>query len=606
MSHPLEDYALIGDTETAALVCRTGAIDWLCLPRFDSGACFAALLGDRRHGRWLVHPAGEVRRVRRRYRPGTLVLETEMDTPTGTVRLVDLMPPRGAGGGHGNNPDVVRVVEGVRGRTAMRMELIIRFDYGWALPWVTSQDGSLRAVAGPDALTLTTPVPTRGEDLTTVAEFAVEAGDQVPFVLTWHPAHEPAPMPVDPLATVAATTDWWRRWSAHSSYRGEWSEAVERSLVTLKALTSGATGGIVAAPTTSLPEHLGGVRNWDYRYVWLRDATYTLYALMHAGYQEEAAAWRDWLLRAVAGDPTRLQIMYGMAGERRLPELVVDWLPGYAGSRPVRIGNAATSQAQTDVYGEVMDSMHVARRVGLEPDETAWEVQRALLDYLESSWHKPDHGLWEGRTTPRHFTHSKVMAWVAFDRAVQAVERRGLPGPVDRWRALRDEVRREVLTAGFDADRGTFTRSYGSGELDAALLMLPQVGFLPADDPRVVGTVEAIERELVDGPLVWRYRPGADSDGLPGDEGAFLMCSFWLVDTLALLGRTGDARDRFERLLALRNDVGLLAEEYDPASSRQVGNFPQAFSHVGLINSACGLSTAFAPARHRCELSPGT
>lgn len=601
VSYPIEDYAMIGDTQTAALVCRSGSIDWLCLPRFDSGACFAALLGHASHGRWLLAPAGQVRATRRRYRHGTLVLETEMDADGGTIRIVDLMPPRGADPRRGDNPDLVRVVEGVRGRVAMRMHLVVRFDYGSVVPWVTSDEHALRAVAGPDGLTLSTPVTVRGEDLATVAEFTVSEGQRVPFVLTWHPSHRPAPPPIDALAAVASTTEWWRAWSERSTYRGEWREAVERSLITLKALTYAPTGGIIAAPTTSLPEALGGRRNWDYRYSWLRDATFTLYALAHVGFLEEAVAWRDWLLRAVAGNPFELQILYGLGGERRLPELELPWLPGYENSRPVRVGNAAFAQRQLDVYGEVLDALHYARRAGMAPEEHAWDLQQVLLDQLESQWDDPDHGLWEVRGPRRAFTHSRVMAWVAFDRAVKAVEQHELDGPVQRWRALREQIHQEVTSKGYDAERNTFTQYYGSKELDASLLLIPQVGFLPPSDPRVLGTVEAIEGELADGPFVLRYRTDTTEDGLPPGEGAFLICSFWFVDALAITGRHERARHLFERLLAIRNDVGLLAEECDPSAQRQLGNFPQAFSHVGLINSACNVSTTTPPARDRAQ-----
>jgi GH15 family glucan-1,4-alpha-glucosidase len=594
VSARIEDYALIGDTQTAALVGRDGSVDWLCLPRFDSGACFAALLGDRRHGRWLLAPAGEVVRVGRRYLDGTLVLETVMETAEGAVRIVDCMPPRQF------DPDVVRVVEGVRGRVPMRMELIVRFDYGSVVPWVRRLPRSLSFVGGPDALELSTPVGTRGVDLTTVAEFSVAPGDRVPFVLTWHPSHEAPPEPIDALASEREAVAWWRDWSSHGDYDGDWPGAVQRSLLTLKALTYAPTGGIVAAPTTSLPEQLGGPRNWDYRYCWLRDATFTLYALLNAGHREEARAWRDWLLRAVAGRPSAMQIMYGPAGERRLTELALDWLPGYEGSTPVRIGNAAAGQFQLDVHGEVMDAMHQGRRAGLDADPASWDLQRALMDFLESAWREPDEGLWEVRGPRRHFTHSKVMAWVALDRAVQAVERWGLDGPVDRWRKLRQEVHDEVCAHGYNAERGAFTRYYGSRELDASLLLVPLVGFLPAHDDRVRGTVEAVERELSRDGLVLRYSEGTEEvDGLPGAEGAFVACSFWLADNLALLGRLDDARALFGRLLSLRNDVGLLSEEYDPVAGRMLGNFPQAFSHVALLNTARNLSRAGGPMEHR-------
>ena len=592
----IEDYAVVGDTQTAALVGRDGSIDWLCLPRFDSGACFAALLGTPDHGRWLLAPVGGAPATTRHYRGHSLVLETTFRTPEGEVRVVDCMPPRQ------RDPDVVRVVEGVAGRVAMRMELVVRFDYGRSVPWVRKADGRLSAVAGPDAVVLDTPVTTGGEGLRTVAEFEVAAGDRVPFVLEWHPSHERPGPPVDAARAVADTCRWWDDWAGRCEYQGEWHDAVVRSLVILKALTYGPTGGIVAAATTSLPEQLGGVRNWDYRYCWLRDATFTLYALMSAGYQDEAKAWRDWLLRAVAGAPDQMQIMYGCAGERRLPELVLDWLPGYEGAQPVRIGNAAVDQFQLDVFGEVMDSLHQARRIGIPPDPASWAVQQALMEFLESRWTEPDEGIWEVRDARRQFTHSKMMAWVAADRAVKAVERFGLEGPLSRWRRLREEIRTEVCTRGWDSERGTFTQSYDSRELDAALLMMPLVGFLPAADERVRGTVAAIERELCEDGFVHRYNQADETvDGLPPGEGAFLACTFWLADNYALAGRHSEARQTFERLLALRNDVGLLAEEYDVAAGRQVGNFPQAFSHVPLINTARNLGRSGGPGQRRSE-----
>jgi GH15 family glucan-1,4-alpha-glucosidase len=594
VSAPIEDYALIGDTRTAALVGRNGSIDWLCLPRFDAAACFAALLGEPRHGRWSLAPAGGSKQVTRRYRDGTLVLETEFATGTGTVRLVDCMPP------DEDIPNVIRVVEGVDGQVAMRMELVIRFDYGWIVPWVHTVDGALRAVAGPDALTLHTPVTTHGENLTTVADFTVHAGERVPFVLTWHPSHTSPPPTLDAAAAVTAAEEWWRQWAAHCTYRGPWREAVLRSLITLKALTYSPTGGMVAAATTSLPEHLGGVRNWDYRYAWLRDATFTLYALLLGGFRDEALSWRDWLLRTVAGAPDQLQIMYGPAGERRLPELALEWLPGYAGSVPVRVGNGAVRQLQLDVYGEVMDALHQARRVGIPPDASAWKVQRKLMDFLESHWREPDEGIWEVRGPRQQFTHSKLMAWVAFDRAVKAVASGGAEGPLEQWRAIRDMIHEEVCTKGYDSSKRAFTQAYGSSTLDAALLMMPLVGFLPPTDARVIGTVEAIERELMRDGFVQRYRTDHADDGLPPGEGAFLLCSFWLADNYALMGRERDARALFERLLALRNDVGLLSEQYDPVAGRLLGNFPQAFSHVGLINTAFNLTPRQpAPARER-------
>jgi len=588
----LEGYGLIGDLQSAALVGRSGSIDWLCFPRFDSGACFAALLGTAESGRWLIEPVGEVREIRQRYRDETLILETELETDEGTVRLVDFMPPRG------HDPDVVRIVEGVRGRVPCRTELIIRFDYGSIVPWVRRIDDHTRvAVAGPDALCLRTPVELRGENLTTVGEFVVGEGERVPFVLTWFQSHRAAPREIHPEHALRDTETFWTEWSSRCTYEGEWRDAVVRSLAVLKALTYAPTGGIVAAPTTSLPEHIGGVRNWDYRYCWLRDATFTLDALLAAGYVEEAGAWRDWLLRTVAGDPADLQIMYGPAGERRLFEFELGWLAGYEGSRPVRVGNAASTQFQLDVYGEVMDAMYQARRDGLEASDHAWAMLRNLMRFLEFEWDARDEGIWEVRGPRRHFTHSKVMAWVAADRAVRLCEEFDREGPVDRWRALREKIHVEVCEKGYDAERGAFVQSYGSKLLDAAVLMIPLVGFLPAGDERVRNTLDAIQRELVEDGFVRRYEESEDAaevDGLPPGEGAFLPCTFWLADNLALLGRVDEARDVFERLLAVRTPLGLLAEEYDPRLGRLVGNFPQAFSHVGLVNSAVNLSSALA------------
>jgi len=589
----IEDYGLIGDTHAAALVGRDGSIDWLCLPRFDSGACFAALLGDAHHGRWLIHPCGAIRTTTRRYRPDTLILETEFHTDSGSVRLIDFMTPR-----HGE-PDLIRIVEGIEGEVAMEMELVIRFDYGSVVPWMRKMDGHLRAIGGPDALSLWTDVATPEVAPTTHAVFAVRAGERVPFLLMWHPSHTSSPPPFDTSVALEDTAHWWTEWCQHCSYDGAWREQVVRSLITLKALTFAPTGGIVAAPTTSLPERIGGVRNWDYRFCWLRDATFALYALMIGGYIEEAAAWRNWLLRAVAGEPSSLRIMYGMRGERRLPELELPWLPGYEGSRPVRVGNAAAAQHQLDVYGEVMDALHLARRAGLETDPDAWALQRALLEHLEGAWSGPDEGIWEVRGPRRHFTHSKVMAWVAFDRAIKAVERHGVAGPVERWRRLREQVHADVCRQSYDRPRNTFTQSYGSEELDASLLMLPLVGFLPATDPRMVGTVAAIERDLMWEGFVRRYRPAPHIDGLPDGEGAFIACTFWLADNYALQGRRDDAIRTFERLLGLCNDLGLLAEEYDPDARRLLGNFPQAFSHVMLVNTARNLSRSHGPAEER-------
>jgi GH15 family glucan-1,4-alpha-glucosidase len=597
MASRIEDYALIGDTQTAALVGRDGSIDWMCVPRFDSGACFAALLGEPSHGRWQIAPHGaSAGRTRRRYRPGTLVLETTFETDEGAVRIVDCMGPRDGG------LRLLRLVEGIRGDVSMQMELVIRFDYGSIVPWVMQlPERRLRAIAGADALVLDAGIQTHGVGLTTVADFVVHAEQKVPFVLTWHPSHVQSPPAIDAERMICNVEKWWLDWSDRCNYQGDWHDDVHSSLVTLKALSYAPTGGLVAAATTSLPEKPGGVRNWDYRYCWLRDATFALYAFHLAGYRDEAVAWRDWLLRAVAGDPARLQIMYGVAGERRLTEAELDWLPGYEGSRPVRMGNSALGQLQLDVYGEVTDALYQTHRAGLAPDPTAWRLQAALLDFLERSWVEPDEGLWEVRGPRQHFTHSKVMAWVAFDRAVKSVETLQLQGPVDRWRKLRDRIHDDVCAHGFDRGKRAFTQAYGSPHLDASLLLIPQVGFLPADDPRVIGTVAAIERELVRDGLVMRYRT-AGQDGLPAGEGVFFACSFWLADCYALMQRLADARSLFEKLLSLRNDVGLLSEEYDPEQGRQLGNFPQAFSHVGLVNTAFNLTpTHTQPARHRRE-----
>ncbi len=596
MALPIEQYAVIGDNQTAALVGRDGSIDWLCLPRFDSGATFAGLLGTAEHGRWLIAPEGDVRAVRRRYRGDTMVLETEYDTDEGTVRVIDFMPPRGEA------PDVIRIVEGVSGRVPMCMELRLRFGYGRVVPWVYREDGDLVAVAGPDAVWLRTPVHTHGRDFATHAEFTVGPGQRAPFTLSWRASHRPPPEPIDPVQELGATEGFWQGWVSACTYEGQWRDAVVRSLLTLKTLTYAPTGGIVAAVTTSLPEQLGGVRNWDYRFCWLRDATITLQSLLYSGFQSEALAWRKWLLRAIAGDPAELQIMYGVAGERRLDEYIADWLPGYDGN-PVRIGNAAAEQFQLDVYGEVMDALHQGRRAGLKRNDPSWGLQVKLMNFVAEHWDDPDEGIWEVRGGAKHFTHSKLMAWVATDRAVKAVEEFGLEGPADKWRALRDEIRTDILAKGYDPDRRTFTQSYGSKELDAAMLMAPLVGFLPSDDERVRGTVAAIERDLMCDGFVQRYTqpPGDPVDGLPPGEGAFLACSFWLADNYALMGRGDEARELFERLLSLRNDVGLLSEEYDPRAGRLVGNFPQAFSHVPLIDTARNLSRALGPSQERMK-----
>ena len=593
MTLRIEDYALIGDCQTAALVGKDGSVDWLCLPRFDSAACFAALLGDSGNGRWLLAPAGTVRSVRRQYRGQTCVLETEFETATGVVRVIDWMPIRT------DEADLCRLVEGVTGNVEMNLELVIRWDYGSTVPWVRQVDDGILAIAGPDALRLHTPVEVHGENFRTVGHFSVSAGQRIPFYLTWHPSHVPSPGAIDVEQSLQRTEEWWRNWCSKCTYKGPWSDAVIRSLITLKALTYAPTGGLVAAPTTSLPEKIGGSRNWDYRYCWLRDATYALYALMVGGYVDEARAWREWLLRAVAGQPAQARIMYGVAGEHRLPELEIPWLEGYMGSKPVRIGNGASEQFQLDVYGEVMDALHYARRSGLSADSNAWEVQRVLLDFLETAWLLPDEGIWEVRSKRQHFTHSKVMAWVAFDRAVKAVERYGLEGPVDKWRSLRSVIHDEICRKGFDPDLNSFTGVYGLKGLDASLLMMPLVGFLPASDPRVKGTVRAIQDQLSVNGFVFRYQSTPDLDGLPLGEGSFLLCTLWLADNLLLQGNYAEAQELFERVLSVRNDVGLLAEEYDPVAGRLLGNFPQALSHVGVINTARNLAEHGGPAEER-------
>ena len=596
MSAKIEDYAIVGNTHTAALVALNGSIDWLCMPRFDSGACFAALLGGPEHGRWLIAPEGETVAVRRRYLDSTLILETEFETKGGIAAVTDFMPIAE----DRDRVDLIRIVRGVRGNPRMRTELTLRFDYGRTIPWVTDSDFGLRAIAGPNAVRVRTSARLRGVDFTTVGSFTVAQGQTVPFSFTWYPSNEAEPGARHPLRMLAETEAYWREWSARCTLEGPWREPVLRSLITLKALTYKRTGGIVAAPTTSLPESIGGPRNWDYRYCWLRDATLTLYALLISGYTQEAIAWREWLVRAVAGHPQDTRIMYGLAGERMLQEFELDWLPGYENSRPVRIGNGAHDQLQLDVYGEVMDAMHVAMKYGIKPQDDAWRVQTAMMEFLETGWQQPDSGIWEVRGPRRDFTHSKVMAWVAADRAVKAIERFGAAGPVQKWRTLRDRIHRDVCQRGFNPERNAFVQYYGSNVLDASLLMIPLVGFLPPDDPRVVATVAAVQRELVRDGLVSRYQTETGVDGLPPGEGAFLACTFWLADNLALTGRHDEAREIFERLLALRNDLGLLAEEYDPVRRRQVGNFPQAFTHVCLVNTAHNLTlTEQAPCSHR-------
>ncbi len=597
----IEDYAIIGNCETIALVGLDGSIDWLGLPRFDSPACFAGLLGTAEDGRWLIAPQDGNARAARRYLDDTLVVETRFETGTGSVCIIDFLARRDGAS------DLVRIVRGKRGTVAMRTELIVRFDYGSAIPWVTRRDdGRLQLVAGPDRLLLDTPVEVRGENMHTVGEFELKAGEEVSFVLTWTLSYKPDPAPISAAAALEKVSGFWTGWAAAFRPADEWADAVLRSLLTLKALTHWETGGIVAAATTSLPERLGGSRNWDYRFCWLRDATFTLYALMEGGFLEEAKLWRDWLERAVAGSPEQLQIMYGVAGERRLDEYEVPWLMGYQGASPVRIGNAAAGQVQLDVYGEVLDAFYVGRHAGLAPDRSGWALGIALLDHLETIWDQPDDGIWEVRGGRKHFTHSKVMAWVAFDRAVRTAEEFGMKGPVERWRAVRDRIHDDVCEQGFDRRQNSFVQSYGSTALDASLLMIPLVGFLPASDPRVRGTLAAIEKHLVLDGFVIRYETEHGVDGLPAGEGAFLACSFWLVDNYVLQGRYDEARTLFERLLSLRNDVGLLAEEYDPIAKRQVGNFPQAFSHLALINSAHNLTAVHGPAHKRAAGSSKT
>jgi GH15 family glucan-1,4-alpha-glucosidase len=591
----IEDYALIGNCETAALVGRNGSIDWLCLPRFDSDTCFAALLGAPENGRWIIAPDNAAE-ISRRYRNRTLILETTFTTREGSAALIDFMLP------NGGVPEMVRIVVGLEGHVKFRTELVVRFDYGTTIPWVSRlEDNTLRAVAGPQMLVLRTPVTLRGEDMRTVGEFTVRPGERVPFVLTNALSHLSPPEQCDPFVALEETEQFWLGWSSRCKEAGRWSDDVLRSLITLKALTFAPTGGIVAAPTTSLPEEIGGNRNWDYRYCWVRDATLTLLALMGAGYYEEALAWRDWLVRAVAGSPPQLQIMYGVAGERRLWEWEVPWLAGYEQSKPVRVGNAAHGQLQLDVYGELMDALYQARRGGLPESEPTWAVEEAILEHLASIWREPDYGIWEVRGEPRHFTYSKMMAWVAFDRGIRSIQEFGSKGPIDEWIRVRGEIHDDVCRNGFDQRRGCFVQAYGSSELDASLLLLPAIGFLPPEDPRVRATVEAIEQKLLVNGLVRRYDTGRVDDGLPAGEGAFLACSFWLADAYVLLGRTKEAEQLFERLLRLRNDVGLLAEEYDHDRGRLVGNFPQAFSHISLIGTAHNLTHAEKPVEQRAS-----
>jgi GH15 family glucan-1,4-alpha-glucosidase len=576
---------MIGDCYTAALISKHGSIDWLCLPYFDSGACFAALLGTPDNGHWSISPAEKIRSIRRCYRDGSLVLETEFETEGGSVRLIDCMVPRG------EQPELVRIVEGTRGQVRMNLELIIRFDYGSVVPWVHKIEDGILAIAGPDMIVLRTDVPLRSENLKTQAEFTVAEGEKISFNLTWNPSHRPTPEPIDVDAALQKTEKWWREWSGRCSYKGPWREAVLRSLITLKGLTFLPTGGIVAAPTTSLPELIGGVRNWDYRFCWVRDATFTLQALLHAGYLDEAREWREWLLRAVAGSPAEMNIVYGLRGERRLTELELPWLEGYEKSAPVRTGNAAYKQYQLDIFGEVANTLFQGRQAGLGPPQhRGGEMAVAMMDFLETGWEQPDEGIWEVRGPQRHFVHSKVMAWVAVDRVIKSVEMGRLEGDVERWRKLRDAIHEQVCRQGFNADMNSFVQYYGGKHLDAAILMMPLVGFLPANDARVIGTVKAIETHLVENGFVGRYTQDPAVDGLPHGEATFLPCSFWLADNYELQGRHADAVRMFERLLAIRNDVGLLSEEYDPAAKRLLGNFPQAFSHVGLVNTAFNLT----------------
>ncbi len=601
MSVPIEDYGIIGNTRTAALVSRGGSIDWLCLPRFDSESVFAALLGDAKHGRWLIAPEDAGAKLSRRYRGETGILETRFETEEGAATIIDFMPIA-----EGEEQiDLIRLVRGDRGRIRMRTEIILRFDYGRGIPWVRSNLLGIRAIAGPNAIQLTTPVALSGtEDLTTVGEFTVSAGETVPFMMSWYPSHHSGFRTRDPEDTLLAAENGWHDWSSHCTLMGPWREPIMRSLITLKMLTYSPTGGIVAAATTSLPEWLGGVRNWDYRVCWIRDATLTLYALLSSGYRGEARDWREWLLRAAAGHPSEMQIMYGLSGERRLTEYEIPWLPGYGDSRPVRIGNAAHEQLQLDVYGELMDALYAGHRYGLEGSPFAWALQQKLLQYLETIWEQPDHGIWEVRGPPRQFTFSKIMAWVAFDRGIKAIEEFGLDGPREHWDRQRRKIAEQILDRAYDRERNTFVQYYGARDLDASLLLIPQLGFLPPDDPRVRGTIAAIERELVRDGFVCRYPTRPETDGLPPHEGMFLPCSFWLANSLALIGRRDDAIALFERLLAVRNDLGLMSEEYDPQARRLLGNFPQAFSHTAIINTAAHLAeleTASATRGNRRE-----
>ncbi len=595
----IEDYGFLSDTETAALVSRDGSIDWLCMPRFDSGACFARLLGTEENGCWQICPKGKVMRTSRRYRGDTLILETEFETAQGRVRLTDCMPLRD------EFPDIVRKVEGLSGKVEMTTRVVLRFDYGRLVPWVRRVDGGITAMAGPDAIILRSDVELRGQDLSTVGDFSIEAGESKAFVLTWYPSHKPPPDAENSEESLRRTDEYWTKWSAETRPPGEWREAVVRSLLVLKGLTYAPTGGIVAAATTSLPEQIGGERNWDYRFCWLRDATFTLYALLGAGYKQDAEAWRNWLLRAVAGSPSQMQTLYGVGGERPCLEYELPYLAGYEASKPVRVGNAASLQFQLDVYGEVIDVMHQTRKLGLEVDCAAWQLERCLVKFVAEHWQEPDMGIWEVRGPARHFTHSKMLAWVAMDRAVKACEKFGLEGHAPEWRAVRDRIHAEVCARGYNQKRGAFVQSLDSDKLDASLLMIPLVGFLPPSDPRVRSTIAAVEKNLMWNGFVLRYHTDTDVDGLPQGEGAFLPCSFWLADCMNLTGRYDEARELFEHLISLRNDLGLLSEEYDPRARRLTGNFPQAFSHVALVNSAANLSKHHGPAAQRANGAEG-
>ena len=587
MSSRIEDYGLIGDCETAALVGRDGSIDWLCWPAFDSEACFAALLGTRGNGRWLIAPADDITHTSRRYRENTLILETRFETASGIVTMIDFMPPRG------NASDIIRLVRGISGKVKLRMELVIRFGFGADIPWVKrTGDGALLAICGQDMTVLRTPVEMRGKDMTTVAEFEVNQGEAIPFVLTYGPSHLPLPKPIDPAQALQDTEHFWIDWCGRCSYAGESRELVMRSLITLKALTYAPTGGIVAAPTTSLPEKLGGGRNWDYRFCWLRDATFTLLALMNSGYTEEASAWHNWLLRAVAGSPANMQIMYGIMGQRRLLEWEAGWLPGYEGAQPVRVGNAAHAQLQLDVYGELIDAFHQSRMAALKLDDGTWDLECTVLEHLADVWDQPDHGIWERRGEGRHYVSSKVMTWVAFDRGIKSAKRFGFEAPLERWRSLRDTIHRDVCEKGFDAAQNTFVESFGSQLLDASILLLPSVGFLPAMDPRVRGTLAAIEKHMMRDGFVLRHDPREVSDERQPIEGAFLACTLWLADAFVLAGEIGKAQVLFDRVVMIANDLGLLAEEFDSGAGRQTGNFPQALTHIALINTAHNLSDA--------------